>query len=111
MTNLNEARTVTLDATGSGTIKIGPDDSRGPATWSIDGVIIQTNRPGVAPIPRVQVWLDQQIPASSQGLSYDGSFAQGSVTLTIGRGQQLIAQWSGGQAGDIASFTVTGTKE
>jgi len=109
-TNLNEAVSVTLNAAGTGTVTLGPNNA-GPATWHIDGVIIQTTRPGVAPIPRVQVWLDQQIPASSQGLSYDGSFAQGSVNLTITRGQNLIAQWTGGQAGDVASLTVTGTKE
>lgn len=110
ISNLNQAATVTLDSTGSGTVTIGPNSSTGPATWHITGVILQTNRPGVAPIPRAQVWLDQQNPQGSQGLSYDGSFAQGTCDLTIVRGQSLICQWDGGQAGDQASITVTGTK-
>jgi hypothetical protein len=109
--NLNEAASVTLDASGNGKVTLGPDGSRGPATWNIDGVILQTNRPGVAPIPRAQVFIDDAVPANSQGLTYDGSFAQGRVDLTIERGRVLICQWSGGQSGDRASMTVTGTKE
>jgi hypothetical protein len=111
VSNLNEAASVTLNASGTGTVTLGPNSSQGPATWHITGVILQTSRPGVAPIPRAQVWLDQQIPASSQGLSYDGSFAQGATNLTIVRGQNLICTWTSGQSGDVASMTVTGTKE
>jgi hypothetical protein len=108
--NLNASQAVTLDANGSGRVELGPSTSAGPANWRVDGVIIQTDRPGEAPIPRVQVYLDQENPSGSQGLSYDGSFNQGTVDLTIGRGSNLIAVWSGGQAGDRASMTVTGEK-
>jgi hypothetical protein len=108
--SLNTAASVTLDSTGAGRVSLGPGDATGPANWHVDGVIIQTTRPGQAPIPRVQVYLDQESPSASQGLSYDGSFNQGKVDLTLGRGSHLIAVWSGGLAGDIASLTVTGTK-
>lgn len=108
--NLNMAASVTLNASGAGTVSLGPDSGRGPANWRVTGVIVQTDRPGQAPIPRVQVYLDQQDPSGSQGLSYDGSFAQGACDLTISRGQQLVCVWSGGQSGDTASFTVTGEK-
>lgn len=111
VSNLNEAVSVTLNASGTGTVTIGPSSGQGPATWHVTGVILQTSRPGQAPIPRAQVWLDQQNPSGSQGLSYDGSFAQGTTDLTLIRGQNLICQWTGGQAGDVASMTVTGTKE
>jgi hypothetical protein len=107
---LQAGDTVTLDAAGGGTITLGPDSSRGPATWRITGVIVQTNRPGQSPIPRVQVYLDRVSPDASQGLSYDGSFAQGACDLTITRGQNLICVWAAGQAGDEASLTLTGEK-
>lgn len=107
---LNTAGSVTLSAAGAGTVSLGPDSARGPANWRVSGVIVQTTRPGQAPIPRVQVYLDQQDPSGSQGLSYDGSFAQGACDLNLSRGQQLICSWTGGQSGDVASFTVTGEK-
>lgn len=109
-TNLSLGSTVTLSASGAGTISLGPDSARGPANWHVTGVIVQTNRPGQAPIPRVVVYLDQQSASGTQGLSYDGSFAQGACDLTLSRGQKLICVWSGGQSGDLASFTVTGEK-
>ena len=107
--NLLISKSVVLDSSGEGTVKIGPD-VQGPARWRVTGVIVQTNRPGQAPIPRVQVFLDQSAPAGSLGLSYDGSFAQGRTDITIQRGQNLICAWTGGQSGDVASLTVTGQK-
>lgn len=106
---LQAAEVISLDADGNGTAEIGPG-SQGPATWHVTGVIVQTDRPGKAPIPRVQVWLDQTNAAGVQGLTYDGSFAQGHSDVTMTRGQKLIATWTGGQPGDIASLTVTGEK-
>lgn len=101
---------VTLDASGAGTVELGPDASRGPAYWRVDGVILQTDRPGQAPVPRAVVYLDDAIAQNSQGLSYDGSFAQGRCDITLTRGQKLICQWSGGQSGDVATMTLTGEK-
>lgn len=108
---LNLGTTVTLNAAGSGTARIGPDSSRGPAVWIIDGVILTNGRPGQAPIPRVQVYVDSVSPANRQGLSYDGSFAQGKCDIRLTRGQQVLAVWDAGQSGDICEFTVTGWKE
>lgn len=107
---LGIGRSVTLNASGAGTITLGPDSGRGPATWHVDGVIIQTTRPGTAPIPRAQVYLNEATADNSQGLSYDGSFAQGSCDLTLARGEVLICVWAGGQSGDVATMTITGEK-
>lgn len=106
---LQIGRTVTLDASGAGRITVGPD-VKGPPEWHVTGVIIQTNRPGAAPIPRAAVYRDTQDANGVQGLTYDGSFASGSCDLTLVRGQVLICQWTGGQAGDQASFTISGEK-
>jgi hypothetical protein len=94
----------------TGTVTLGPEFSPGPANWRIDGVIIQTNRPGVAPIPRAQVYLDLIAPANSQGITYDGSFSQGSCDINLSRGGRLLVQWIGGTVGDLASVTITGEK-
>lgn len=107
---LSESASVTLDANGNGTAGLGPDSARGPATWDVSTVVIQTSRPAQAPIPRAQLYLDQVSPSQSQGLTYDGSFSQGGGSLTVTRGSTLYCVWTGGQAGDVATFTVTGTK-
>lgn len=103
-------RNTTLDASGGGTLTVGPSDVRGPATWDVDGVILRTSRPGQAPIPRAEVYVDRIAPDSLQGITYDGSFAPGTCTFTITRGQRVIVVWTGGQAGDDASVSLTGWK-
>lgn len=110
--SLSASGSVVLDTNGAGQVAVGPQDAAGPAVWNVDGVIVQTDRPGQAPIPTVQIYLDQISPANSQGLTYDGSFNQGQATnVRVTRGSHLIAVWAGGQAGDTATLTVTGTKE
>lgn len=110
--SLNASVSVVLDATGTGRVSLGPQDSAGPAIWHIDGVIVQTTRPGQAPIPTFQAYVDIESPSNAQGLTYDGSFNQGVVrNLDVRRGSRLIGLWLNGQAGDVATLTVTGTKE
>lgn len=108
--NLTVSASAILDSAGAGQVTLGPDTAGG-AVWNVDGVIVQTSRPGLAPIPRCQVFLDSTDPGGAQGLTYDGSFSQGRVSLTVTRGQHLIAVWTGGQAGDVASMTLTGTRQ
>lgn len=107
---LNAADTVALDATGAGTARLGPSGVRGPANWQVTGVILKTDRPGEAPVPRAEVYIDRISPECLQGITYDGSFAPGRCNFTIARGQTVIVVWSGGQNGDEASVTVTGEK-
>jgi hypothetical protein len=109
--NMSASTTLaTVNGVVTGSVSLGPQASAGPANWQVDGVILQTSRPGVAPIPRCQVYLDTVQPGSSQGLTYDGSFDQGRTDIRVARGSQLIAVWTGGTAGDVASMTVTGVK-
>ena len=111
--SLSVSKSTTLAVVGgvvTGTVTLGPDQAAGPATWLIDGVILQTSRPGLAPVPRAQVFRGEATPANSQGLSYDGSFTQGPCRISLTRGELLIVVWTGGTAGDVATATLTGTK-
>ncbi len=107
---LNVAATVVLDAQGGGTASIGPTGVKGPANWQVTGVILKTDRPGEAPVPRAEVYIDRISPETLQGITYDGSFAPGRCNFAIARGQTVIVVWAAGQAGDRASVTLTGEK-
>jgi hypothetical protein len=116
MAGLNKSSQVVLDATGGGQCQLGPASNAGKATWNVDALLWGTVRAGVsaagkAPIPRIQIYLDQTDPSGLQAQSYDGSFGSAGGALALNRGSNLIAVWTGGQAGDTASFTVTGTQE
>lgn len=108
--NLTDGRSVVLDGTGAGQVGIGPGATAGPAYWHVTSIVTQTNRPGVAPIPRVSLYLNSVAPENVLAVSYDGSFGQANGDQELSRGQQIIAAWSGGQAGDRATITVNGTK-
>lgn len=96
-----------LGAGGTGQIELGPESGTS-ANWRVTSVIVQTDRPYQAPIPRIQLYLNEVSPANSLGLGPDGSFGTFVGEHTLSRGSKLIAVWSGGQAGDIASMTVNG---
>jgi hypothetical protein len=114
---LNASGSVTLATVAgvvTGRVTLGPglNGDRGPATWHVTGVIAKTTRPGVAPIPRVEVFQDDaNVAGNSQGVTYDGSFNQGPCDIKLIRGQSLIAVWTGGSPGDIATFILSGTKQ
>lgn len=104
---LSKGVTGKLDATGGVTLQIGPE-ARGKQYWRITSVLLKSSRPGQAPIPRAEVWLDSQDAQSQQGLTYDGSFASGHCDISMTRGQELICKWTGGQTGDTVQLTVNG---
>lgn len=107
---LNVTKFVTFNATGGGTVSIGPQDYPGTQSWNVTGVIVKTTRPGVAPIPTIDFYLNQVAPANIFGSSYDGSRNQGPTDLVMNAGMRLFAVWAGGQVGDIGYVTVTGTR-
>lgn len=107
--NLTKGVSVALDATGAGQVSLGPD-APGPANWRVTGIVVQTNRPGKAPIPRVQIYLNEVDPTNSIGVSFNGSFQPFGGEQTLSRGQHIIVAWTGGQSGDLATATVNGEK-
>lgn len=101
----------TVSGVVTGTCSVGPTDQRGPSYWHIDHVIWKTSRPGVAPIPRIELFVDDATnPANFQMVDYDGSYGTAAGSCQLARGQKLYAVWTGGTAGDVAQITVTGTK-
>jgi hypothetical protein len=104
--DLNTGTVGTLDASGAATLELGPD--RGRPNWRVTTVLLKSSRPGEAPIPRAEVYLDSMDAGNRKGLTYDGSFASGACDIPVTRGQHLICQWTGGQAGDTVEFTING---
>lgn len=101
---LEVERSVVLDASGGGRITLGPD--KGPPYWRITEVTVETDRPGQAPVPAFQLYKD----GLRKGTTYDGSRNESDTRIELTRGQHLEAVWTGGQAGDTATITVSGYK-
>ena len=109
---LNVARHTTLATVAgvvTGTVELGPDD--GAPFWNVTKMMVFTSRPGVAPIPRCTVYLDEQSSRGRQGSTYDGSDDESDCDIDVSRGQHLVAVWTGGQVGDTATLSLTGWQE
>jgi hypothetical protein len=105
---LNQGRSTVLDASGTGRLQLGPD--QGSPYWRVTAVTVKTSRPGKSPVPAFDFYLDQEDANGQQGTTYDGSRNESDVDIELVRGQHLIAVWTGGQAGDVATFSVSGYK-
>jgi hypothetical protein len=107
---LNTGATVVLGVGGSGRLELGPADRPGSPYWNVTRVAVGTNRPGLAPVPSMSLYLDAEDETGLQDATYDGSRDGSDVDIDMQRGQRLIAVWTGGQAGDRAFLSVTGWK-
>lgn len=96
-----------LDSSGALTLRLGPA-AKGKQNWRVTTVILKSSRPGKAPIPRAEVYLDTEDVNGQKGLTYDGSFASGQCDMTLSRGQEIICTWTGGQVGDTVYMTLNG---
>lgn len=113
MTNLLAGGSVVLTGSGDGQVSLGPQNQPGTQPWIVNGLLVKTSRPGVAPIPACDVYLDIVDPSQLVAVMYDGSRNQGGWTgepLKLNQGQRLIAVWTGGQNGDVATMVLSGTR-
>lgn len=106
---LNTSQSVVLDASGNGRLELGPDS--GPPYWTVTKLVVKTDRPGVAPVPSCSVYVDSEDDNGLQAATYDGSRDESAEDIDLQRGQHLIAVWAGGQAGDVATLSVSGWKD
>lgn len=110
---LNDSVTSTADGDGDARASIGPDSAKGPARWTITRIAVRNEDParrGQPPVPTCNVYVDNEGPNDLVDGTYDGSFDFADASLTLQRGQALIAVWAGAQAGDRLTLSVTGTK-
>lgn len=103
---LNASARVTVGLDGSGRVELGPDS--GPPYWNVTKIVVKTDRPGMAPVPQCSVYVDSEDDNGLQDSTYDGSKDSTDVDIDVQRGQHLIAVWTGAQAGDTATLSVSG---
>ena len=106
---LNEGTTVTLDGSGNGRASLGP--TFGPALWHVTATSVRTSQPGQGNIPLCAIYRATEDAAGYLDTTYDGSADVCDIAYDLAQGIRVIAVWSGGNPGDIATLGVTGTKE
>jgi hypothetical protein len=105
---LNVSAQVTLDGSGDGTASIGPLSSG--EVWS-----------GLTAAVRVATNVNEAICSIYSGAAATAGYGRGATTWgstgdstsqlsEVRVGGQVFAVWTGGDAGQVATLTVTGTK-
>jgi hypothetical protein len=104
---LDEQATVTLNASGYGTVTFQPESFR---TWTVTAINVDTNQ-GITqtPIPRCKVYLGglggRVIAQTWNG---NGDTASGGDEQ-VQPSQQLVVEWTGGVAGSRATAYLSGS--
>lgn len=107
---LSESASVTLDGSGSGSVRIGPNAPG--VIWRPGVVGVRVSSMGLSPTCQIYAG-----PSASPSYFCDGTYTgqQNSTDAVKGQelrvGQYVWAVWSGGDPGAEATLTVTGTKD
>lgn len=102
--------TVALDASGNGTVKIGPIGSREVWSPAVASVSVSTN------VNEAQCRIyagDSAIPANFIDGTLSGSTGDSTDRVSgssVPLGSFIWAVWTGGDTGSVATLNVTGTK-
>lgn len=105
---LHDSASVTLDANGYGTVRLGP--GRHGVRWTIRRITVQTSTDTLVPIAKVY----RGLPGAAAFVSgtFVGSFdADDALNQELDHGEFLTVEWSGGDAGAVATATWTGEEE
>jgi len=100
---LDEAGSVTLDASGAGSVFLRP---RTPRTrWRISNVAIEGDS-GVE--PEFRLYLGNAVPQQQVASSLSGNTDSMAADFELRPGQRLCGRWSGGSPGALMTMSVYG---
>lgn len=109
---LRESGRVTLDGSGNGTVAIGPLTAR--EVWHPGQVTVSANANPVNEASCNIYAGDTAIPMNFRDGTFSGSSGDSTDALNASEircGHRVIAVWSGGDPGQVATLVVTGTKD
>ena len=107
---LKAGGSVVLDASGSGTITLDPQNAR--QRWEVDSVVVKTSQAATAtPVPVAEVFINAaSSPGNSQGATSSGSQDTFSGVGNVGPCDTLSIVFTAGIPGTTAFANVSGTK-
>ncbi len=104
---------VTLDGSGSGTAQLGP--SGHGITWTLGTISVKTAQTVPAGTCQCSIYVgDDTSPVNFLDGTFSGDTGDSSDAAAgqqIRLGKYVLAVWSAGVPGDVATLTLTGTME
>jgi surface antigen len=107
---LDEYGSVTLNASGTGTVTLAPDSWQ---TWNVTSINVRTDQ-GVTttPVPQCTVYLGSKGPGQIVAQTWMGNRASaGGSPVLVQPSQSLIVEWTNGVVGSVATVSLYGTQD
>jgi hypothetical protein len=106
---LDTYKSVTLNASGNGTVTLAPDSFR---TWIVETINVRTSQgPTQTPIPQVTVYLGSEGDGQILAQTWNGSRSTATGSTRVQPSQPLIIKWENGRPGSTATASIFGTME
>jgi hypothetical protein len=109
MTSQLDSQSVTLNASGTGTLRFSV---RGGRAWSVESIATSaTAGPAASSVPfTLKVYRNQAQPTNlvTSSVTADLDTADG-TPITVNQGEQLVAVFAGGTPGAVGTVTLSGT--
>jgi hypothetical protein len=99
---------VVLDVNGNGTVTLGPTIPG--TTWNVTAQAVLVNNGVATNVPTFLLYNGAVSPGNLLGGSYTGSNDSADFAVTLTPGQILTGVWSGGDAGMLATLSISGTQ-
>lgn len=109
---LYDFASVTLNGSGAGTTRVGPIGAR--EVWSPENASVRTNQTTITNEAQCALYVGQSATQPNfKDLTFTGSSgdATDKISGQLKIGNYVWAVWTGGDAGAVATLSVTGTKE
>lgn len=110
---LRKSAQVTLSGAGAGQVGLGP--AVPGVTWTVTGAYVQASSDtaeAVCTLYSAPVGPFQLSALNALGTTFAGSSGDTmGPAIDIGPGQQIVAAWTGGDPGAVATVTVWGTQD
>lgn len=106
---LFDEQVVTLNASGYGYVKWGPQ--KAGESWSLDSINVSTTQasPNSANVPTVRVYKNAISASHQVGGTFSGIQDTAGGNLTVYQGEKLIIEWTGADANQTGTVTISGT--
>ena len=105
---LHDSARVELDASGAGTVRLGP--GRHGVRWTVRRITVQTST--ATKVPEARVYRGGVGDASFITGTFVGSFdVDDGLNEQLEHGEYLTVAWTGGDAGAVATATWSGEEE
>lgn len=105
---LDTSGTVTLNASGTGTVTLQPEGFR---TWRVTVINVRTSQ-GITttPVPQCTVYLGAKGEGSIVAQTWMGNRSTATGDITVQPSQPLLVEWTGGVPGTRATVSLYGTQ-